>query len=318
MHTSQIFAAGVRYCALILVAGVTSASSDAGVRVNTVIEEGAVDPATYRSPSGRYSLHLEPHSSTDQPNDLSVLGRWSGSYRFYKEDKLLWSEQRPYTLRGVSVTDEGMIVGVVYRSEEDEGGTPYFHVVILRQDGKEVLNHISERSHDGLLGLWHPFARRLMVSDDDGRVVVWVEELNECGNGGSVLWIFDLATGKLLKRFDAASAWTARGRPRARMDDLRWVPDTPLVIFHASVGSRGDLFAVVDESGNAIWSRSIPDDGVAWILRIDEPGMFGFHSSDEPRAVFRARKGKEAGWTVSQVPGAESADSPTQDRTRKR
>src|ERR1700722_13664480 len=93
-----------------------------------------LDPHTYRSPSGRFELTVDP-------SDLYGCG--PAKYRFQADGKERWSKTLPYTLCRAAVTDRGLIVGYGYTKSpggfgkrgEDEG-MGEFLVVLLDADGK--------------------------------------------------------------------------------------------------------------------------------------------------------------------------------------
>ena len=93
---------------------------------------GIAQPTTYRSESDAYSLHVNPHER---------MGYTVADYRFLKDDKELWSGGRAYTLRAVTVTDDGFVVGIAYRKvrvETEQGRQSteqFFHMIVLDQGG---------------------------------------------------------------------------------------------------------------------------------------------------------------------------------------
>ena len=76
-----------------------------------------------------------------------------------KNGEELWAGKRPYALQEVTITDEGWVIGYAYRtgepvSDESRAAFPndgarnppeYLHIVILDDNGHEILNEINER-----------------------------------------------------------------------------------------------------------------------------------------------------------------------------
>lgn len=101
-----------------------------------------VGQKTYSSESGVYTVEVDLR-------DPMWVGRYSAAYRFSADGKRVWSEERPYTLREVVVTNTGMVVGFAYRSELEATGErndprDYFHIVIIDRHGREILNDVTD------------------------------------------------------------------------------------------------------------------------------------------------------------------------------
>ncbi len=74
-----------------------------------------IDRKTYRSPSGRYEVTVDP-------SDVLQHGAGSAIYRFKENGKERWSAIRPFTLIEAAVTDSGATVGYAYT--QTRSGSP--------------------------------------------------------------------------------------------------------------------------------------------------------------------------------------------------
>ncbi len=96
-----------------------------------------LDPKTYVSPSGRYTLLVDPSN---------MHGRGLATYRLSKNGHEVWSGEKAFSLWDARVTDEGVAAGYAY-SEGPLGFRIHgdFHVVILAEDGTIRLDHVTKR-----------------------------------------------------------------------------------------------------------------------------------------------------------------------------
>jgi hypothetical protein len=61
-----------------------------------------VNPATYESRSGEYVLEVDPSE---------MYGQGGASYRLTRQGQEVWSGDRPFTLLGAGVSDDGVVAG---------------------------------------------------------------------------------------------------------------------------------------------------------------------------------------------------------------
>jgi len=238
------------------------------------------DPDWYKSPSGVYALHVKPHHP---------YGKRGAAYHFEKNGFLRWFDPcRPYTLREVVVTDEGLIVGYSYRSgvrfvkKEEPKPKPkrkvrrrlhpvnppqFLHIVILAPNGDEILNDETERTLPRFSTTpprpLVPNVGNFIVDSPNDRLLVRVFGPNEHP------WrMYRLSTGESLQPPDlAAASGTIQGRDF--LVHLRALPETPLVLVHwcirgpqYKVKGLGGRFVLLDQEFNPIWSLDAPHDYV--------------------------------------------------------
>lgn len=228
---------------------------------------GLAKPEAYESPSRTYSLHVHPHDR---------FGLRSASYRLTKNGQEVWSADKTYTLRAVTTTDAGFAVGIAYRSVPVErDGKPwdpmqYFHVVILNEQGTEVLNQEEERLPQSFSSTpptpRSPYAQQLLVDPDNDRVVLRLVE----GDGfvGTIGWrIYRLSTGVLLHQFNPHERDTKIGN-RWWVVDTGLIKGTPLIVTHWYTSGptsytpkeRSGRFTVVAGDGRPVWSYRVEGD----------------------------------------------------------
>ncbi|UCC30531.1 MAG: hypothetical protein JSU86_20320, partial [Phycisphaerales bacterium] len=291
---------------------------------------GIAQPKNYVSPSGAYTLFVDP---------ADRYGRGGAKYRLSKSGVEVWSGEKPYTLREVVLTDEGLAAGFAYRtgSKRDEAepssffeGGPqnppeYVHVVILNAQGEEVLNDMTERMappHTNPPLPARPYLEQLLVDRPNDRVVARVVAR------GARWWIYRLSTGASLARLD----------PRELTPDLphlkyvveaRLLPDTPLILVHwytkgpdYKVKDAGAVFALVDLEAGPVWSFQAENDYAdikfGWrrygggtlsyfkkhpaILNTSVGGRFDLRLfAENKQASFVARQNDDGSWTVTEL-----------------
>ncbi|MCK4659607.1 MAG: hypothetical protein KAV82_08825 [Phycisphaerae bacterium] len=284
-------------------------------------------PATYNSPSGVYAMFVDPGER---------MGRSSATYRFSKNRKGVWSGEREYTLRVVTVTDQGFVVGIAYRDvpRERDGRemdpTKHFHIIILDASGREILNDVSERPFRAFFNPPKPnapYAQQILVDPENDRVVVRLVEDEMFGRDG---WrIYRLSTGDLLDRFWPEKRMPEPGNARFVIDS-QLIPDTPLILAHwyakgpdYEVKDAGARFTLVNTDGRPVWMFDAPNDyagldlykhaymGVGpvdyfkkhpAILRIDGRKRFDLRLFvDNQRVTFEIKKEGDGRWIVTEA-----------------
>ena len=90
-------------------------------------------PRTYFSPSGRYTLLVDPSD---------MCGRFGASYRLTRQGREIWSGQQPFTLWEAAVSDDGVVAGYAYslgwsgyNQARDDAGHGDFHVILIDRKG---------------------------------------------------------------------------------------------------------------------------------------------------------------------------------------
>ena len=244
----------------------------------------APEPVTrvdYRSASGVYSLRVD--ATTEKIGAGLAPGWGSARYSLTRDGTELWLGTKPYTLRGVTITNDGIAAGFAYRDVHRLLGDcvdveQYYHVVILDQQGKERLNEVSERHRSRVYTQpdlpSRPYARQLLLDPDHDRLIVRVvedvEDSADLGEiiGGRPAWrVYRLSTGDFVEEFDPSKLRVKRWH-RPGIYEMQLVAGTPLLLVHLSmVGpppdattDRGGRFVLLERDWTPVWSLDVPAD----------------------------------------------------------
>ena len=285
--------------------------------------EPPLHPKTYRSPSGDFSMSVNPRDRQ---------GRGGAEYRLLQGSREAWHGERPFTLRDVRVLDDGTAAGYGYTlgpegwggaSRDDRGE---FVVAIFDPQGKVRLKEAVKRGYGESVfedQYPQPEARGLVVDSANDRLIVLVADADI--NRQNTAWQqYRLSTGKSLGTI----------RPKQNMADsdrLHWscdprpIPGTPLTLvqWYRSEWEpylKGTHFAVVDLEGKPVWQRtlrddySIPGDEKAeerlfkWfrassaILSVEAGGRFDLYFAKEKQRVSFVVQRHDAGaWKVTEI-----------------
>ena len=293
-----------------------------------------LNPATYTSPSGEFTLEVDP---------TALDGQGEGSYRMSRQGKVVWEKKYPFTLCEMAVTDEGVAAGYGYQNGPEGfaiGGlaadpTPgKFYVVIFGSDGAPRLNLAFDRSHSAVLHEFPvPLARGMFIDSAHARLIVRMNP--DANEHGEHWWIYDLATGKELARIDLEP----KDATLLHVVRVALVRDTPLMLIHwwqysnapPAAKNPGGAFMLVDCSDlpnvRTVWKKTLPGDyafaDVAetaddpwkrdqlrddiWrdsaILQCDQPRRFSLRFvAENQRVTFEVVPGdKQTGWQVREI-----------------
>ena len=239
-----------------------------------------MEPTEFVSPSKAFRLEVVP-------KDKPFPGFGGAGYRMTYKGKESWAIERNYTLRCPLVTDEGTVVGVAYRYEDDgpvsPGSGEYLHIIISRE-GQDVLDRIVERIPPTFDASpeppFRPYAEILTVDPGNDRIIVAVLEHDAKEWIHPACWIFRLSTGEILSRIDLPLLFAGlpsmnsikMARPvggSPMVSELQVVAGTPLILLHCgryndSYAEEGrweiedSLFILMDSAGTPVWSLSVP------------------------------------------------------------
>jgi hypothetical protein len=282
-----------------------------------------LNPKQYNSPSGRYSLFVNP-------SDLH--GRNGGSYRLTRDGLEVWSGSRPYTLWQAFVTDLGVTGGYAYshgwRGFSDAGfkaGAGDFRVVIIDEHGKERLDQVTKREESRFLHTPpNPLATGLFVDAANDRMVVRVDDA-DADRRGEVWWTYHVSSGKPLATL-RPNEQVPDPDPAAYIIDAKPVAGTPLTLVHwwrhrfDEQGRVGARFALIGLDGKPVWSSELPDDysvpgdrvaedrlmikitQKGAILRTDQAGRYDlWYVRDARQVTFAVARGPTGAWTVTEI-----------------
>lgn len=112
---------------------------------------GVLNPATHTSPSGRYSLHVDP---------TAMNGAGPAQYRMTRDGQEVWAGERPFSLWDAGVTDDGIVAGYAYEGGVGSGGhhgTRYdsLAIYILDADGNTLARDTpAHHDSDVMINSW--------------------------------------------------------------------------------------------------------------------------------------------------------------------
>src|ERR1700693_4247408 len=183
-----------------------------------------VNPRTYRAPTGRYELTIDPSE---------VYGCGQASYRLRFADRERWSETLPFTLCEAALTDQGQVIGYGYSSSP--GGFPShavdegpgdFVVVILDANGATRLKETVKRAQSNFLHQWpDPLAPGLIVDTANDRAIVRVAD-PDVNRAHESWWIYRLSTATAVAKIAPADLMQD-SEPARLILAARPIPGTP-------------------------------------------------------------------------------------------
>jgi hypothetical protein len=295
------------------------------------LPEPPLHPKTYHSPSGKFSMFVNPSDRQ---------GRGRAEYRLLQGSREVWHDERPFTLRDVRVLDDGTVAGYGYTmGPEGWGGASRddcgeFVVAVFDPKGKVRLKDAVKRSYGRLVfedQYPQPEAKGLVVDSANDRLIILVADADI--NRQNTAWQqYRLSTGKSLGTI----------RPKQNMADsdrLHWshapqpIPGTPLMLvqWYRSEWEpylKGTHFAVVDMEGKPVWQLALRDDYsipgnekaeerlFEWfrvnsaILSVEAGGRFDLYFAKERQRVsFVVQRHDADAWKVTEI-GRRKCDLP--------
>lgn len=287
-----------------------------------------LDPQTYVSPSGEFSLRVDPSSAA---------GAGPGTHRLSRNGAMVWTQRPRFTLWRAVVANDGTVAGYAYSGGyENHGRRGKLYIVIMRPDGDvrvvETLERTGESSCTTRISV---DVRDLVLDAVNNRFIVrlsWAESLAD------VAWVFDLQTGDLLGDFPLWAASVALRDGDVALT-LSPVPGTPLILINSLFWevdpddmSRGGLaYSLVRADGTTVWTLARPFDFPSWldgpisetsrkargarmspqdsrilsegaILCADAARAFDlWFIKDDVRVTFRVDGSEETGWQVREI-----------------
>jgi len=283
-------------------------------------DPAVLNPRHYRSPSGKYLLHVDP---------ADRYGRGDAAYRVAKSGEDVWSDRLPFTLHEAGITDDGVVGGYAYTHGSGGFGKAglgegpgEFLVVIIDAGGKIRLKESTQREASRFLHTApNPAAAGLFVDGANDRLVVRVEDPDV--NRRVETWrVYRLSTGAEAGRLQPKQLM-AHPKPARFVIDAKPVAGSPLTLLHwwrydgRHVGAR---FTLVDSAAKPVWSLDLKKDyetagdrtaadrlrdfihRQGALLRVDQPGQFELlFAADSKRVTFSVKQGLDKNWVVAEV-----------------
>jgi hypothetical protein len=291
--------------------------------------KAALNPASYASPSGEFTLHVDPSA---------LEGQGEGAYEMIQHGKTVWAKTLPFTLYDAVVTDRGVVGGYAYTNGIEGfavGGlaadptSGNLQIVILGADGA-LLQNLAVPRRAVLDSLPFPQAGEPLIDAAHARFMFRVRK--DDSDHGEQWWFYDMASGKEIARID----------PTPQDPTLRFVVsavpirDTPLMLVQwwqydralPLANNPGTVFAVVDFTDPAkpqtVWQQVLPGDyaiadtaddpyrsdrllddlkGGSAILQCEQPRRFSLQFvAKNQRVSFEVNAGgAPSGWQVREV-----------------
>ncbi len=157
------------------------------------IPPSILDPKSYVSPSGHFTLLVDP---------THMHGRGPATYRLSKDGREVWAGEKPFTLWNARVTDEGVVGGFAYSDGQGDSQTKGdFQVIILSEHGTVRLDHVTERQCANFPEQPpSPVGRGVVMDDANDRLVIRIQDENVNRNH-EAWWVYRLSTGERLTAF---------------------------------------------------------------------------------------------------------------------
>jgi hypothetical protein len=284
-----------------------------------------LNPTTYVSPSGVYSLAVSP---TD------IYGRGPADCRLTKQGKVVWQKRLPFTFWKAIVADSGRVAGYAYtcgwRGFSEEKGVREpgkFIVAVLSAEGKTLNQEKHAREWSRFPDFPpNPLVEGTAFDATSGRFVVRVRN-PDINQRIEQWWVFDVNSGKRIGTLEPGRAMPEKGSDEALFIlHARAVPGTPLVLIqwwkYAS-GNCGAVFTLVDldnSKAKPLWSLTldgdymVPGNGQAEvairekmrdegaILDLNKsPGFAILAAKQQQRIAFSIEKAKNGSWQVRET-----------------
>lgn len=271
---------------------------------------GDLDPATYRSPSGRFELRVDPNHRS---------GAGPAQYELREGSRIVWKGERPFAYWSAVVADDGSAFGYAYSQGTGWFSDGDFLVATFAPDG--AVRHVERTKQEGSRFLHtspDPKSNGIVVQSALRRAVVRIAD-PDLNRAVEAWWVYDLATGERVATLEPS--WKL-----PHPESLRYVVraceirGTPLVLaqwWRYESSSRkslcGGTFALVDPEGSPVWHLTLPED---YTIPGDEEARDRLQDevsergmvlrADEPRAFTLrfVREGVAARFAVEEAPDA--------------
>ncbi len=190
-------------------------------RVSPGMGPPPLQPKTYDSPSGEWSLEVDP---------TQRYGAGAGDYRATRAGEPVWAKRLPFTLYDARIDDSGRVAGYGF----DQGGDGSdsecdFRIAVLSASGEPLSDRAWPMTWSRALeGGRLPWVNDVVHDPALGSVVFLLEAEDEGGERYEEWRSVDLESGRLLEDFRADQRAEFPPERRASVLDLLPVPGTGL------------------------------------------------------------------------------------------
>lgn len=283
-----------------------------------------LDPASYSSPTGAYTLEVDP-SAPD--------GSGAGRYVLRRGEEPVWQGERPWTFWEATVTDQGFAAGYAYtagyRDMRVEGE---YHAVILSPTGEVVLDEKVKRTQSRMMhSPPDPLGTGVFHHPDLDRVIFRIRD-TDSNRASEEWWCFELPSAKELWRKRPKESFDEGSGARFVLD-ARAVPGTPLTLveswrFDFSKREFGVHLALLDADLKAVWQEvrahdcELPDEKEEGRVhrKVRMEGTLLFESraghfalavpASSEKLVYKATRGGDGAWQAREVERSAHAYAP--------
>jgi len=210
--------------------------------------DSQVNPETFKSPSGRYQLRVNP----DDPHASQ-----GGNYRLSLDGKVLWQKHFPFALLQAGVTDEGRFGGYAVRGTDFKLGE--IVIVVAGSNGQIALSETHKRRATQVMhGSPDPKIEGLIFDAEDDRMTIRVSD-PDVNKGSEQWWTYRLSDGKPGSRFEPKRYM---GERTTWITEARTLPGTPLTLlswWHYD-DKAGAILTLVDADAKPVWRLDLKGD----------------------------------------------------------
>ena len=312
------------------------------VATPALAQDEVLNPATYRSASGRYELYVNP-SAPD--------GSGPAFYRMTLDGEEVWAGERSFTLREAKLTNAGRVAGYAYEGgviPTPHNGNRYSGLTVCILDpGGEILQRDSSKAKRkefrvSGFGFGRAFSKSVsgtLLDEAGDRFVLLVPRSER--RAPTAWWIYRLTTGEFLEIVSPDRPGAAVSAPRELEREftlkVKRVPETPFVVAHwylddgsDKLQGRSAAVSVLGLDGKQLWKHNFPKEYGAEEKYLftnaydrlskqlaSESRSFSFHSfSLGQRLSFSIERDadSDSGWRVIETGRVEvSIDAPADD-----
>lgn len=229
----------------------------ASIPVQRVGPDDPLQPTAFASPSGTWSIEINPSER---------FGAGPGEYSLHRAGQAIWTKTLPFTMRQALVDDEGFIAGYGYSMGwSSMAARGEFFVALVSPVGDVIARHARpvEGSRE-IHGLPDPQVSDLFLDVEHQRFVLRIED-SHLEQDGEQWRVHQLRTGDLLAAFQPAVHAEPPEERIQRILHARPIPGRDLYALYWWIPNyRGEpnsddvRLSVIDLRGSPAWSLDLP------------------------------------------------------------
>ncbi len=283
-----------------------------------------LNPKTYSSPDGTWTLRVEPHTMKGD------RGAW---YVASQRGIRVWSRNIDFALWDARITNAGIVAGYAYEHGLDgrgfgkpDSGHSFLYVVIIDDIGRVRLKDERPRHHPNFHSNppspYEPTVSGLSVHPEADLFILRIPP--EFNKEDSTWWRYRLSTGESLDEIVPDQPRSEEEYAFHRMIAAEPIRSAPLLCIQwftwVNVGRQsreGMCTQVVTLDGREVWRLDLPDeyvefdDSFSWHFDLVRAGIRQVEVSDRAFSVrsysldekidYAIRGDAESGWTVEEA-----------------